>query len=244
VFTVLFAAVLAVVFSQYILDLAHDYGIGQSGMIAVRSRVSTTSCSAYGGVLLPDCTVWGSYVSADGMSHDEGWHYLTVVSTPGNSKFLVRYDPARPAVASTSWGVDLLVERTIALGLFALPAALIIIYFTVKPWREWVRIGRKVAAIGADPTPVEVTVTRYFFCGYVPWGRFVEFYWTDTKTGQMFFDETLFKGTPQPFWLDAPRTRMLALARNGQAHLLDAALATVSLTDGERSIILHHALHQ
>ena len=46
---------------------------------------------------------------------------------------------------------------------------------------------------------------------------------------------TELRGEREPFWLDAAKSKMLALVGpDGQAQLLDEKLASVSLTDQER----------
>jgi hypothetical protein len=194
------------------------------------------------------CSFDATYRSADGITHTKHLDYETLLSgVPNNLKFSVHYDPASPTRISTSWGEDLLLGRTVVLVIAVTCIAILAVYFPVMLVLTWFRIGRKAAIIGADPIPLVARLCRTSM-PYQPFGswltlglppdRKVEFRWTDPKTEQMFFDETVFKGSTQPFCLDAARTKMLALAsRSGQAHLLDAELATVDLTDRERSIV-------
>lgn len=99
------------------------------------------------------------------------------------------------------------------------------------------KIRRKLAAIGAQPIPVEVTFVRV---STPPNSKSANIFysWVDAS-GRSLTASTEFRGTRDPFWLDAAKTKMLALtAPDGQAHLLDAALASVSLSNAERSRVI------
>jgi hypothetical protein len=66
----------------------------------------------------------------------------------------------------------------------------------------------------------------------------IAFSWTDAS-GCARTASTELQGNMDPFWLDAAKTKMLAVAGpEGQAHLLDAALAWVDLTNQERARII------
>jgi len=224
-----------------IYDLADDYRLQESGVIADQSSASH-GCSGFSNYVIYQCSFDATYRSADARTHSKHLHYQTIWSgVPDNLKFTVRYDPASPTRISTSWGDDLLLGRTVVMVMAVTWIALLAVYFPVMLVLTWVRISRKATTIGAAPIPLVATLCQTSmpnqFFGLRS-DRKVEFRWTDQKTGQMFFDETVFRGSTQPFCLDEAKTKMLALgSKSGQAYLLDADLVMVDLTDRERSIV-------
>ena len=150
------------------------------------------------------------------------------------SDFIVRYEEAAPQHISTRWGAHLLMIRTLTLMLtmiFLLMAVAYVLLLLVNPRR----MRSKLAAIGAQPTPLEVK-----FEGAVAGSGYVDisFSWTDAA-GRPRTASTELQGSSEQFWLDATKSKMLAVAGpEGQAHLLDAALASVALTSQERVRII------
>jgi len=213
-------------------SLVDDYRLRAGGKVALQSSLENGVCHMRA---VNDCEFDAQYVTADGSSYTRHVELYTVFQEPDQkSDFIVRYEAEAPQHISTSWGAHLLVNRTLTLMLtmiFLLMAVAYVLLLLVNPRR----MRSKLAAIGAQPTPLEVK-----FEGAVPGSGYVDisFSWTDA-TGRPRTASTELQGTSEPFWLDATKTKMLAVAGpEGQAHLLDAALASVGLTSQERVRII------
>ena len=73
---------------------------------------------------------------------------------------------------------------------------------------DQIRLRRKLAAIGAQPAPLEVKLVGR---AATPRSRSAEisYAWTDAS-GRSLTGSTKFKDSQEPFWLDAAKTKMLA----------------------------------
>jgi hypothetical protein len=214
--------------------LVDDYRLHTEGTLAHQSHLKNGSCEMR---IVNMCEFDALYKTADGSSHTRHIELLTIFQKPDQeSAFTVRYDAASPGHISTTWGFRLLPNRTISflVGLaFVLGGIAYLAWLAINPQR----IRRKLAAIGAQPIPVEVNFVRV---STPPNSKSANIFysWIDAS-GRSLTASTEFRGTRDPFWLDAAKTKMLALtAPDGQAHLLDAALASVSLSKAERSRVI------
>jgi hypothetical protein len=215
-------------------SLVDDYRLHASGTLAHQSHFENGSCEMR---IVNTCEFDALYNVADGSLHTRHIELLTIFQKPNqDSAFRVRYDAASPQHISTTWGVRLLLNRTISLlgGLvFVFGGIAYLAWLAINPRR----MRRKLAAIGAQPIPVEVNFVKV---STPPNSKSANIFysWIDAS-GRSLTASTEFRGTRDPFWLDAARTKMLALtAPDGQAHLLDAALASVSLSNAERSRVI------
>jgi hypothetical protein len=209
-------------------SLVDDYRLGSTGTIAAESGLENGVCHSNG---LADCEFDAKYITVDGTRHTKHVTFFTFVQEPNQeADFTIRYDAASPEHISTSWGIQLLINRTITQAiLFSLVISMVglLVWLKVHPGQ----LSRKLSEIGANPTPVEAHLDRA--AAHSGIAR-IQFSWTDS-TGTARKGSTRFPGMVEPFWLDASKTKMLALAGpNGQAHLLDADLSWVDLTDLER----------
>jgi hypothetical protein len=95
-----------------------------------------------------------------------------------------------------------------------------------------IRARRRLSHIATDPHPVDAQFIRVRM-GLLG-GATVYFSWIDPLTGITHEGRTWLSGTTQPFWLDAQRRRLLALAdTKGHAIALDQNLAPVVLQNHE-----------
>jgi hypothetical protein len=215
------------------VSLVDDYRL-RTATPAVRSHLTDGVCHMW---LIEDCEYDANYTTRDGASLKRHVELMTVFQDPDeHMRFIVRYDPASPDHISTSWGVGLLLNRTITAfvgWLFLLSLIPSAVWMATNPRR----LRRKMQAIGEQPTPVEVT----FLKAYTPpraQSATISYSWTDSM-GQPKKASTELRGAREPFWLDAAKTRMLALVGpNGQSQLLDEKLALVSLTEQERARVM------
>jgi hypothetical protein len=222
----------AIAFEVYSVTpaLLDDYRLHTDGMLAHQSHLKNGSCEMK---IVDMCEFDALYKTADGSSHTQHIELLTILQKPDQHfAFTVRYDAASPRHISTTWGARLLANRTISLlvGLaFALGGIVYLAWLAMNPRR----IRRKLATIGARPIPVAVNFVRV---STPPNSKSANIFysWIDAS-GRSLTASTEFRGTRDPFWLDTAKTKMLALTSpDGQAHLLDAALASVSLSNAER----------
>lgn len=212
------------------VSLLDDYRL-RTATPAVRSHLTNGSCRMW---LVNDCDYDANYITRDGVSHTRHVELMTFFQDPDqHMRFIVRYDPASPEHVSTSWGVGLLVNRTVTaiLGwIFLLSLIPLAIWQITNPRR----LQRKMDAIGAQPTPVEVTFLKAFTAPRAQ-APTISYSWTDSM-GKSMKASTELLCAREPFWLDAAKNKMLALVGpDGQAQLLDEKLALVSLTDQERA---------
>ena len=99
------------------------------------------------------------------------------------------------------------------------------------------KLKRKMTAIGANPTPVDAKFLKAFANPRAPVAT-ISYSWIDAMGGEKKASNEL-RGVREPFWLDAAKTRVLAIVGpNGHAQLMDETLAQVSLTDEERARII------
>jgi hypothetical protein len=215
------------------VSLVDDYRL-RGGTPAVRSHLTDGVCHMW---LVNNCEYDANYITRDGVSHKRHVELLTFFQdVDEHLRFTVRYDPAAPEHISTSWGVGLLVNRTITaiLGwvflLSLIPSA---IWQATNPKR----LRRKMEAIGAQPTAVEVKFLKAFAPPRAQ-AATISYSWTDSM-GKPMKAATQLRGAREPFWLDTAKSKMLALVGpDGQAQLLDEKLASVSLTDLERARVI------
>jgi hypothetical protein len=216
------------------LSLVDDFRLRVSGTVALQSAMENGVCHLW---LVNECEFDARYMTQDGHSHTRHVELLTVFQEPDQeSRFIVRYDAASPEHISTTWGVPLLFNRTIStfLGLaFVVLAITYAISLVVNPRRA----RRKLSAIGAQPTPVEVTFVK---ANALPNSQsMIISYSSIDASGRVLTGKSQFRGVREPFWLDGAKTKMLALAGpGGETQLLDAGLAWVSLTKQERTRVI------
>jgi hypothetical protein len=216
-------------------SLLDDYKLKDGGTVALRSHLTDGECRMW---LLNDCDFDANYQTADGTSYKKHVEMTTIFSDPDQQmRFVVKYDPKSPESISTSWGVGLLVNRTITAFLSWM------VLLSMIPYAIWTllqpgKLKRKLAAIGAQPTPVDVKFLKAFAAPRKPVAT-ISYSWVDAM-GVEKKASNEFRGVREPFWLDAGKTRMLALVSpDGQAQLLDEKLAQVNLTDQERTQVMY-----
>jgi hypothetical protein len=215
------------------VSLLDDYRL-RNGTPAIQSDLSNGVCHMW---LVIDCEYDANYVTRDGISRTRHIETLTFFQEPDrHMPFAVRYETASPNHVSTSWGVGLLVNRTITalLGwVFLLSLIPYTVWLVINPRR----LRRKMQAIGEQPTPVEVKFLKVFANPHAPIAT-ISYSWEDSM-GRPMKASTHLHGTREPFWLDAAKTKMLALVGpEGNAQLLDEKLALVSLTEQERARVM------
>jgi hypothetical protein len=216
------------------LSLVDDYRLRAVGTVARHSSLNNGECHMW---LVNECEFDAHYVVQDGSSHTRHVELLTVFQQPDEeSRFIVRYDAARPEHISTTWGSRLMLNRTITL-VVSIVLLLSLIPYAISLVIHPKRLRSKLAAIGAQPTPMEVNFVKVNANPSSP-SATIFYSWIDFS-GRVLKSSTEFQGTQEPFWLDAAKTKMLALlGADGQAHLLDAALASVTLTEQERARVI------
>jgi|SRR5271166_6334256 len=240
---VLCLALVGIGLSKYpeVVSLVDDYRLHVDGTAAMQSEVGNYRyrSSRYGGSIEFDA----HYTSWNGQQHTRHIEIdtFTIYEPKFKSDFLVRYDPESPEHISTNWGAEFLLSRTISLLLiFALyPISIAVAALFM---RAIGRDRRKFAAIAAHPMPMEVNLVGV---RADPRNRSAEIYYAGKNvSGQALSGSFTFRRGQEPFWLDAAKTKLLALAEPGGASvLLDAALARVKLTDAERTRILNARVH-
>jgi hypothetical protein len=213
--------------------LIDEYRLHLGGTMAMQSAAenyrysSHASPKNFGGTVIFDA----HYVTEDGHGLDRHVEFDTLFEPEFKSAFLVRYDSASPERISTSWGAELLPSRTI-LVMLNFMLCLLMVAAAALVVSRFRRRRRNLAAIAAQPIPIEATlrgkasVTYYYF-------------WKDSS-GRAWNGSFEFDREQEPFWLDAAKTRLLALTGpDGESVLLDAALAWIKLTEQERAEILN-----
>jgi hypothetical protein len=213
--------------------LIDEYRLHRAGMMAMQSEAenyhysSHASPKNFGGTVIFDA----HYVTEDGHGLDRHVEFDTAFEPEFKSAFLVRYDPASPERISTSWGAELLRSRTI-LVMLNFMLCLIMVAAAALGVSRFRRRRRDLAAIAAQPTPVEATLRGEASATYY-------YFWKDSL-GRAWNGSFAFDRGQEPFWLDAAKTRLLALTGpDGESVLLDAALAWITLTEQERAEILN-----
>ncbi len=213
--------------------LIDEYRLHRAGMMAMQSEAENYHYSPhappknFGGTVIFDA----HYVTEDGHGLDRHVEFDTAFEPEFKSAFLVRYDPASPERISTSWGAELLHSRTI-LVMLNFMVCLIIVAAAAFGVSRSRRRRRDLAAIAAQPTPVEATLRGEASATYY-------YFWKDSL-GRAWNGSFAFDRGQEPFWLDAAKTRLLALTGpDGESVLLDAALAWITLTEQERAEILN-----
>ena len=216
------------------VSLLDDYRL-RSGTPATHTHLTDGICHMW---LVNDCEYDANYVTQDGASHKRHVELMTFFQEPDQKmRFTVRYDRAAPEHISTSWGVGLMMNRTITAILGW------ILLLSLIPYAISLVIGRrrlrsKIQAIGEQPTPIEVK----FLKAYAPprgASVTISYSWTSPMGRPMKGSTELRGSTREPFWLDGAKSKMLALVGpDGQAQLLDEKLELVSLTDQERARVI------
>ena len=134
-------------------DLVDEWRLAGGGVQARTARVGDGGeCSTNRGIT--DCKFDALYVTSDGTRQTRRLYYLTIFEDIDTRiPFTVRYDPQSPQHISTSWGVDLLTNRTttqlVALLFFGAIAAWLVTEFR---WR--IRMRKGLEAAGRNPTPI------------------------------------------------------------------------------------------
>jgi hypothetical protein len=217
--------------------LIDEYRLHLGGTMAMQSEAENYHYSShsgpktFGGTVIFDA----HYVTEDGRGLDRPVEFDTLFEPEFKSAFLIRYDPASPDRISTSWGAELLLSRTILVMLIFMICLLLVAGAALGVSR-FRRRRRELAAIAAQPTPVEATL-RNAAMGKTSVTYFYS--WKDSL-GRAWNGSFAFDRGQEPFWLDAAKTRLLALTGpGGESVLLDPALAWVTLRDEERAAILN-----
>jgi hypothetical protein len=241
---ILCVALVGIAFHKYpdVVSLLDDYWLHVDGTAAMQSEAANYRyrTSRYGNTINLDA----HYTSWNGQQHSRHIEIdtFTMYEPKFNSDFLVRYDPESPEHISTNWGAEFLLSRTISLLLlFALyPISIAVAAIFVKAIE---RDRRKFAAIAAHPMPIEVDLVGV---RTDPRNQSAEIYYAGKNvSGHALSGSYTFRRGQEAFWLDAAKTKLLALAEPGGASvLLDAALAWVKLTDAERTMILSARMHE
>lgn len=216
--------------------LVDDYRLQNSGLVAWNIHSDNYRSSAKSASFEFNLR----YATHDGRSFSKHVDFFPILYPPDRSEGLtVRYDPASPQHFSTSWGVQRLFSRTI---MFVLEAAVLIICYRnlvadllAVPANR--RRKRVLAAVAAQPVPIAATLVQMKLIDKYK-GVDIDFSWNDSS-GQARTGSKRFWAKQEPFWLDAAKTRILALISadpsNPNIVLLNEALSWVSLTDEERT---------
>lgn len=212
-------------------SLIDEFRLHNSGTPALKSHMENGLCHER---LIYDCELDAEYITSDGSRHTRHQEYFTLFQKPNTeTRFLVRYDPKAPEHISTSWGTGLLPNRT----LVALLGYLILISCAaafIGSIGSKSRLRRDLDAIGAQPTPIEATFLKAHAAPNSVKAT-IAYTWTDAM-GLAHKGANDLVSPREPFWLDATKTRMLAVAGpNNKAYLLDSRLESVSLTPQERA---------
>jgi len=175
---------------------------------------------------------------ADYLTRERVWHHASVeFGTDGpldpGSAFTVRYDPKSPDLISTNWGVACLGSRTFGVLVGAVIAVVIAVGLNAT-LLSWLGFKRKLRAIAAKPTAIEIRLD------HLETGKsgLTAHYVSHGGGGRTISESFSFGTERQPYWLDHAKTRMLGLAApNGQEILLDGDLSWVELTENERAVL-------
>jgi len=215
-------------------SLYDDFRLHSRGTLAQQAHFTNGVCHER---LLYTCSLDAEFTAADGSMHTKKVEYTTILQKPNqDTPFTLRYDPVAPEHISTSWGMALAVNRVItALLGYVLLFGLIASF--VGSIGSKGRLRRELDSIGAQPTPIEA---RFVKAVSAPNSvKATLFYnWIDA-TGTSHPGSFEMVGQREPFWLDAAKTRMLAVAgANNKTYLLDSRLESVSLTQQERAQLI------
>ena len=126
------------------ISLLDDYRL-RTGTPALQSHLTDGVCHMW---LMNDCEYNANYVTRDGTSHRRHVELMTFFQDPDQQmRFTVRYDAASPEHISTSWGVGLLVNRTIT-AIVGWVFLLSLIPYAIWQLTNPGRLRRKMKAIG------------------------------------------------------------------------------------------------
>jgi len=215
-------------------SLYDDFRLHSSGTLAQQAHFTNGVCHER---LLYTCSLDAQYFTADGSVHTKKVDYTTILQKPNQDlPFTLRYDPADPEHVSTSWGMALAVNRVIT-AIFGYLLLLGLIASFVSSIGSKGRLRRELDEIGAQPTPIEAKFVKAVSAPQSV--KATIFYnWTDA-TGTSRPGSFEMVGQREPFWLDAAKSRMLAIAgANNKTYLLDSRLESVSLTQQERAQLI------
>jgi hypothetical protein len=218
-------------------DLVDDYRLATPGTLAANAGIAEggTCQSGISVIVLTTCSFEAIYGPIDGKMRKTPLTYITLFQGIDEKlRFSVRYDPRAPDHISTSWGVALRTNRTITqaaaavfFGALAVGGAL--------AFRGWLGRARTLRAVAREPIP---SAARPLRVRPVSGGAWIDFAWSDPRSGVPRTDSTRFPAGVEPCWLDAGKTTLLALVSpDGHGYLLDVALAAVKLTESERTTI-------
>jgi hypothetical protein len=216
------------------MGLFDEYRLHTSGTPALKSRMENGICHERA---IYNCELDAQYITSDGTEHTRHQEYFTFFQKPDTDKrFLVRYDPAAPQHISTTWGAGLLINRTITTLLGWLLVVGLVATFIGSIGSKG-RQRRALDAIGAQPTPIEAKFVKAYSAPSSP-SATLTYTWTDS-TGILHTGSSELFGARDPFWLDASKSRMLAVAGpDNKTYLFDAQLQNVSLTPQERAQLI------
>jgi hypothetical protein len=220
-------------------QLIDDYRLANAAAPSPRASISPGGRCTRHNYILTDCDFTVRY-SVDNKPMTQTMHYIALVQTVDDtSPLTVGYDPADPTHITTSWGRDLLVSR-IATQVVALLLLALLLFGGVYEMRRRLRARAAAAAISQDAKPIAARFLKAHPTRHV---TDISFAWTDPADGMEKRGNTRMARGMRPFWLDAGKQTMLALAApGGKAQLLDDKLRTVALTDAERQAVLRTAI--
>jgi hypothetical protein len=216
--------------------LVDDYRLATAGTLAANAGIAEGgTCQSGSVIVLTSCTFDAVYGPIDGKMRKTPLTYIALFqSIDDKLRFSVRYDPRAPDHISTSWGVALRTNRTLT------QAAALVFFGALTvggalAFRGWRGRARTLRAVAREPIPSGARPLRV---RPVSGGAWIDFAWSDPRSGVPRTDSTRFPAGVEPYWLDADKTALLALVSpDGHGYLLDVALAAVKLTESERAAI-------